>query len=491
LNSYILAIDIGTTSSKGMAITASGEVVAVRQEYYCTDYPQPGFAEQNAEVIFRAVAKLISEILKDCSSSECLGICFSAAMHSLLAVDVNGVAITPIIIWADTRATKQSKRLKEMGVAQELYEKTGTPIHPMSPFCKLLWWKENQNHIFESTHKFVSIKEYIVFQLTGEYLVDFSTASATGFFDIEELKWSTRAQDFHGVSFAKFSKPVSIYHQVELKGQWFNDLRNRPTKLIVGSSDGCAAHVGSLALENEQLSITLGTSGAVRLARKQPLLHPHGLVFNYVLERDIFICGGASNTGTSLLDWYSEKFDPSASKKLVDFVKEIEDIEPGSGGLIALPYLHGERAPLFDPDARGVFFGVSVNHTRKHFQRALVEGICFSLKSILNLVEDAVKRSPPIQVSGGIIHSKIWLQLLSDVLGRELIVNSTQDASAIGAVMIGCKSLGIAFQQAPNQQQLFYPNKEATKIYETHFSLFESIYKQTAPLFEGLSDLRK
>lgn len=474
-----------------MAITASGEVVAVRQEYYRTDYPQPGFAEQNAEVIFRAVVKLICEILKDCSSRECLGICFSAAMHSLLAVDVNGVAITPIIIWADTRSTKQSKRLKEMGVAQELYEKTGTPVHPMSPFCKMLWWKENQKDIFESAHKFLSIKEYVVFQLTGEYLIDFSTASATGLFDIKELQWSTRAQDFHGVSFAKFSTPVSIYHQVELKGHWFNDLRNRPTKLIVGSSDGCAAHVGSLALENEQLSITIGTSGAVRLARKEPILHPHGLVFNYVLERGIFICGGASNTGTSLLDWYSKNFDPSASKKLVDFVEEIEDIEPGSDGLIALPYLHGERAPLFDPDVRGVFFGVSVNHTRKHFQRALVEGICFSLKSILNLVEDVVKQSPPIQVSGGIIHSKIWLQLLSDVLGRELMVNSTQDASAIGAVMIGCKSLGIAFQQAPNQQQFFHPNEEATKIYETHFSLFQSIYKQTAPLFEGLSYLRK
>jgi gluconokinase len=188
LNSDILAIDIGTTSSKGMAITARGEVVAVRQDYYHIDYPQPGFAEQNAETIFRAVVKLISEILKDCSSRECLGICFSAAMHSLLAVNVNGVAITPIIIWADTRATKQSKRLKEMGVAQELYEKAGTPVHPMSTFCKLLWWKKNQKDIFESAHKFLSIKEYVVFQLTGEYLIDFSTASATGLFDVKELQ---------------------------------------------------------------------------------------------------------------------------------------------------------------------------------------------------------------------------------------------------------------------------------------------------------------
>jgi gluconokinase len=171
-----------------MAITANGEVVAVRQEYYTTTYPQPGFAEQNAEDIFRAVANLINVILKDCSSRECLGISFSAAMHSLLAVDVNGVAITPIIIWADTRATKQSKRLKEMGVAQELYEKAGTPVHPMSTFCKLLWWKKNQKDIFESAHKFLSIKEYVIFQLTGEYLIDFSTASATGLFDVKELQ---------------------------------------------------------------------------------------------------------------------------------------------------------------------------------------------------------------------------------------------------------------------------------------------------------------
>jgi gluconokinase len=488
---YLLAIDIGTTSTKGLAVTSTGEVIASHQVFYLTQYPKPGHVEQDPEIIFQAVIKSIQEVSKK-STEHLTGICFSAAMHSVMAVDENGNPITPLIIWADTRSSAQSKKIKSLGIAQQLYKITGTPVHPMSPLCKLLWWKENQPEIIERANKFISIKEFVIHQLTGEYLIDYSTASATGLFDIKELKWSAQAFELHQIPQEKFSKPVPIYHQIDVSADWSGQLGiKHAIKIILGASDGCSAQLGSGAMEHGELAITLGTSGAVRVASNKQIVDPRGRIFNYILDNEFFVCGGATNNGTALLNWYAEKFDPTASKTLIEFVEEINSIAPGADGLIGLPFLLGERAPMYDPDARGVFFGISMNHTRKHFQRALVEGICFELKSIVGAIEQSVGRSKKVIVSGGFTHSTAWVQILSNVLGRQLIVSDNHDASALGAVAIGFKSLNIAFKMDHANKKIFYPDKSLNELYEAQFKIFETLYLQLASTFEKISQLKK
>jgi gluconokinase len=490
--SCVLAIDIGTTSTKGLAVASTGEVLSAHQEFYSTSYPPFGFAEQDPEIIFQAVLKVIKETNQKIKIP-LAGICFSGAMHSVMAIDAQGNALTPLVIWADTRSTEQANEIKSKGLAQKIYEITGTPVHPMSPLCKLMWWQQHQLEIIEKAHRFLSIKEFVIYRLTGEFLVDYSTASATGLFDSEKLTWSELAHQLHGVSLSKFSTPVSIYHQIEkINEAWVNELQlSSDCKIILGASDGCSAQLGSGAMDEGELSITLGTSGAVRMASKKRIIDSTGSVFNYLLDESTFICGGATNNGTALLNWYASLFDGGASKNMIEFVKETEAIAVGADGLIFLPYLLGERAPIYDADARGVFFGISIGHNHLHFQRALLEGICFAIKSILAAIEKFVGKSQRIIVSGGITHSPEWLQLLSNVLGRELIVPDSTDASAMGAAIIGFKSLGVTMERPQVAEIKIRPDGKTTTLYEEQFKIFESLYLSMEKQFEMLTDLRK
>jgi gluconokinase len=198
------------------------------------------------------------------------------------------------------------------------------------------------------------------------------------------------------------------------------------------------------------------------------------------------ISGGASNNGTVIIDWFNREFN-SISQNLNEFVKDTDTIPSGSDGLIALPYLLGERAPIYNADARGVFFGVSVRHTPSHFKKALLEGICFEILSIVRSVESVHGPSDKIFVSGGFTYSADWVQLLSHVLGRELIQSEVNDASAIGAAMIGFEALGFSFQPQTGDRRLYKPNIELSKLYHKQFEVFRMLYKQLEPMFDSAS----
>ena len=488
----VLAIDIGTTSTKCLLVSKEGSVLHQHQNFYPTHYPQSGFAEQDPEVIFQAVLSCISSIPQSLNKSFSI-ICFSGAMHSLLAIDKNGEPITPLLIWADTRSVDEASELKKMGVAQQLYESTGTPVHPMSPLCKLLWMKQHQPEIILKAFRFLSIKEFVIYKLTNEFLVDYSTASATGFFDLKKKAWSELAFQFHQVPPIKFSLPVSIYDSSkEILKDWIDKLNlDSACKIIIGSSDGCAAQLGSDAMEDGFLSLTLGTSGAVRIASAKKIIGTSDIIFNYVFDESTFICGGATNNGAALLQWYSKNMDQNASTNLSEFVNQILHIPAGADGLLFLTYLLGERAPMYDADARGVFFGISVEHTKLHFQRALLEGICFALKSILISIEKATNTNHKIKVSGGITHSSALLQMLSNILGRELIVSSENDASAMGAAIIGFRAIGIEMNIDCKTQSTITPDLLVNQKYENLFKVWVGLYPSLEHSFQQLAEFRK
>jgi gluconokinase len=486
---YIIAVDIGTTSAKALAVSAKGEVVASHHQFYTTHYSPKGFAEQDAEKIYQAVLHIISETHQQISQHTILGISLSAAMHSIMAVDSKGNPITPMIIWADTRSAGQAEKIKSAGLGSKLLQITGTPVHPMSPLCKLIWWKDNQPETIQKAHKLVSIKEFIVHRLTGEYLIDHSTASATGLFDIEKLEWSEEARELHGVDYAKFSTPVSVYHTVDLETKIALSLGfKEKIKLILGASDGCSAQLGSGASLHGDVSLTLGTSGAVRVVSAKRLLDRQDRLFNYLLDEKTFVCGGATNNGTALLSWFCHQY-PQSATDISEFVKQTNDVAAGSDGLLMLPFLLGERAPIYDAKAKGAYIGVSINHTHLHFQRALLEGICFELKSILKAVEENIGKPKRILVSGGITRSQEWLQLLSTILQRELLVAEQPDASAMGAAIIGFKSLGIEWKFEKLNTKTFSPDVSLQQIYEKQFLIFEKLYEKLKDVFHELNTL--
>jgi len=483
LNPYILAIDIGTTSTKGLAVSSDGSVLASHQNYYPTFYPADGLAEQDPMQIYQAVMDVIPKVITQVSNNFLLrGFSFSCAMHSIMAVNENSEPITPLVIWADTRSSKQAKELRATDLGKLLHHQTGAPIHPMSPFCKLMWWHHNHPELIESAFKFISIKEFVVHKLSGEFVVDYSIATAAGMLNIHTLDWHEEVLRLTDIKKEQLSKPVNATYTCSLKPEICQQLLLPDVPLVMGASDGCLAQLGSGAMNKDDLTITIGTSAAVRRVSKSNLQDPHQRLFNYLLDDKTFISGGASNNGTVIIDWFDRAFNHS-HQNLAEFVQDTESIPAGSDGLIALPYLQGERAPIYNAEARGVFFGVSVRHTPTHFKKALLESVCLAILSIVKSVEEVHGQSDNIFVSGGFTYSSEWVQLLSNVLGRVLIQSEVNDASAIGAAMMGFRAVGLPFQSQGGHRKLYKPDPTLSIFYHNQFQTFQLLYQQLEPLF--------
>ena len=263
----ILAVDIGTTSAKALVVSERGEVLASSQEFYSIYNPQPDYAEQNPEEIFTAVKKIIRSAA-DQVKGQVDGVSFSSAMHSLILVNEAGVALTPLITWADLRSKDEARELRSRPEGQIIYKETGTPIHSMSPLCKILWFKKHAPEVFAQAFKFIGIREYIGSKLFHEYTIDHSIASATGMFNGAAREWCTRALEVTGLSARQLSTPRPVYHISKIADEKMAADLGLAVHIpwILGASDGCLANLGSGAMDAETLSVTVGTSGAVRKA---------------------------------------------------------------------------------------------------------------------------------------------------------------------------------------------------------------------------------
>ncbi len=491
---YILAIDIGTTSTKAIAVTPDGKVLASSTSAYPTYYPKAGHSEQNPNEILEAVKKCIILTQQDCKEHQLLSLAFSAAMHSIMAADKNGIPLSPLIIWSDMRSTEQANDLVSRGVAYKIYEATGTAIHPMSPLCKLMWWRKYELELITKTFKFLSIKDYILHHLTDEWITDYSVASASGLFNIRSLKWNEDSLKEAGVTIHQLPTPIPTTQVItSIKKSVCNDL-NLPhdIKIIPGASDGCLSNLGTNAVHAGELSLTIGTSGAVRRIVNDPKSDPSQRIFNYVLTKNRVVIGGATNNGAVLLQWFERVFGmQSGSNSIYEDVEKASQSDSKCDDLIFLPYVLGERAPIYDSLARGVFFGLDIRHERIHLLRALIEGICFSLLSIANSLKEVSGDYEVVFASGGFIRSPGWVQLLADIFGKEVKVVAQDDASAIGAARLAFEAMGIEekFFEKRDEEVIYYPD---LKIYDSHqkkFEIFLSLYRNLKQDFYNLSKL--
>jgi gluconokinase len=352
----------------------------------------------------------------------------------------------------------------------------------MTPLCKLIWLRENSKSLFDAAYKFISIKEYIWYYLFDEFEVDHSIASATGLFDIKELRWYSPACELAGISPDRLSKPVNTgYKRSELSPAAKSTLKLADVPFVIGASDGCCANLGSYVMEPGVASLTIGTSGAVRITSQQPVVNDEAMIFNYLLNEHTFVCGGAINNGGITLDWLLKNFlgeKRPGHDEYQQLFRQIAAIPAGSDGLLFLPYLYGERAPLWDTKTCGTFFNIKPAHTTAHFLRAGLEGICFALNNVLHTLEQSSTPIKKLHISGGFITSEVWVQMLTDITGKELVIAQEGDASAIGAIMLALKSLGLDEYPEPDeaQQKTTHPNADNHKIYEESFYFFKKLY---------------
>ncbi|ASU33832.1 gluconokinase [Mucilaginibacter xinganensis] len=478
---YVLGIDIGTGSVKAVAVNLQFQSFADHQVYYPFSSPKPGYHEQDPEQIRAAFANVIKSIILKIGSAP-LAVSLSSAMHSLIPVDELCRPLAPMITWADNRSAEIAKRLRGTNNGMAIYKATGTPLHAMSPLCKIIWIKENDPQLFSKTYKFISIKEYIWHHLFNVFEVDQSIASCTGLFDIEQLTWHTDALKLAGITIKSLSRVVATdYCRLYVAAEKNKYLLSPDTPFIIGASDGCLANLGSMADKPGIAAITIGTSGAVRVASSIPLPNEQSMTFNYILNKETFICGGPVNNGGIALQWWLKNINPEADERSYEqLFQQIATVPAGCNGLLFLPYLTGERAPIWDSESCGTFFGVKLPHTQAHFSRAVLEGICYALKDVLDAVQQTSAPITQINVSGGIVRADLWVQTLADITGKKMVVVQSEDASAIGAAFMALKSIG-TIKDYPTSDFLglktFNPNLTNVAAYANGFVIFKQVYE--------------
>jgi gluconokinase len=508
MSDYFIGVDIGTTSTKAIVFSATGDVKGMGNYGYPLLVPQPGWAEQDPKDILTAAIAAIRDAVEQSGvvRSQIAAISFSGAMHSVIAIDAKGDPLHHAIIWADNRSIDQTIRLKQNGSGHALYLKTGTPIHPMSPLPKLMWMREERPDLFKHAVRFISIKEYVLYQLLNRFVVDHSIASATGLLNLARLQWDETALATAGIQANQLSELVPTTHVLRgIKPDYADAMGLAPdTPIVVGANDGCLANLGVGAIAPHQIAVTIGTSSAVRAVIPQPMTDKKGRTFCYALTEHHWVIGGPSNNGGIVLRWLRDNFcqlEVEQAKQLgVDpydlMMQAAIQTAPGAEGLICLPFLSGERAPYWNPNARGVFFGVGLHHHKAHFIRSVLEGVLFAVYSITLALQDLAGTIQEIRASGGFARSAPWRQMTADIFGFKVLVPQVYEGSAFGAAVLGMYAVQ-AISQLEDVKKLIQvaehhsPNLDLSPTYQHLFSVYERVYGDVVNEFATLAEFQR
>ena len=497
--SYI-AIDIGTTSTKGILFGEGfKELKKVVSENKTLKNSDSRISEMDPMDVYLGVKEILGQLLKNRDKDEKINlISFSAYMHSVIFVDGHGSPLTHAMLWSDGRAESYSTAYKLSGKGLEYYKRTGTPIHPMSPLYKIMWLKKEEPEIFKKTMKIVSIKEFVLEKMVGEYIVDESMASATGLFNLEKRDWDAEILKDLELNRDMLSRSVPTTAVLpQLTNKFKSEMGiTEDIPIVIGATDGCLANLGSVGYEKD-LVITIGTSGAARIISDQPFFDEKGSTFCYILDAEHYMIGGAINNGGNAYEWFRKNISTQKAASSADendgdfeaFNDNLKDTVPGSHNLLFLPFLTGERAPYYDSKLRGSFIGLDMNHSLGDMQRAVLEGICFSIKEVVEILKPMMPEEGTIHVNGGFTRSKEWVKILSEILGEELILSKNYESACIGAVILGLNGLGENFDVDSifNEVEVrIVPTPPAVETYQKQFEIYKNAIEALVPIFHQM-----
>jgi gluconokinase len=487
---FVIGLDIGTTSAKAVVFNKNGKVAAESEKLTKTYFPEPGWVEQDPEELLIASKLAVKEAIEKSSinPSELIGIGFSCAMHSLICVDQEGNPLSRAIIWSDGRSIEQAERLKNTSSGLEFYQKTGTPIHPMSPLVKMIWMKETNYDPFKQAAYFFSVKEYVIYKWFGTRVVDFAMASATGLFNGHTLQWDEDILNYLQISTDKLSMPVSPTKI--LSGMNPEAAREMgiaaDLPFAVGAADGQLANLGVGAILPGEIVITAGTSGAVRQWATGFQTDERHETFSYRFTSDTSITGGPTNNGGIALEWLKGLLNYKGSYD--EFTAEAVKAPVGANGLIFLPYVNGERAPLWNQQAKGTFFGMSIGHQKEHFVRAVLEGISFNLYQISLALKRLAGEPEKIYINGGLARSSFWLQMMADLFGKNIYMPESHHSAAWGAAWTTLVALSEAgsFEEIKENipmSGIITPNEQNHKRYQEIFAKYARLAKDMSAYY--------
>lgn len=443
---HIIALDIGTTSTKGLLHSIGRGSGATCTREYRTYFPGPGMAEQDPEEVLDAVVEVVRELihLNSVDPMAVSALVFGGILHSLLPVDRKGACMARAMIWADMRAREQCTRLREQIDLADVHRRTGCSIHPLYFAPRLIWLREEAPYIFKEASRFISIKEYILHRLFGEYVVDRSIASGTGLLNSRSLDWDHDLLHRVGIERDRLSEIVDTDYRMTLRGNFAKRMGLRAgTTCIIGGSDGPLAHLGSVGTNPSYMSLTIGTSAALRKAVPKPAVISGTEAWCYYLTENTWVQGGVVHDAGNLFQWFSERFlNEGSGEGVFDILeRSYRELQPGAEGLFFLPFMSGERSPFYNPSASAAMIGMNFSHGREHIIRSMVEGICYRILSVYKTLDP--EQRTELVLTGGILRSPAWMQITADFLGKKLYRSKASYASAWGAALIAMRTLGV------------------------------------------------
>ena len=492
---YLLGVDIGTSGTKTVLFDIQGRTIASDTQEYPLYQPKNGWAEQDPEDWWRATHVSTQNVIRKAGiqAGDIKGVGLSGQMHGLVLLDREGKVLRRSIIWCDQRTTAECAEITEKVGAKRLIEITANPALTGFTAGKAMWVKNNEPEIFDKVYKILLPKDYIRYRLTGEFATEVSDASGMQFLDVPKRQWSGEVLQKLGLREDMLGK---VYESYEISGTVHREAAALTgllpgTPVAGGAGDQAAGAVGNGIVRNGVMSCTIGTSGVVFAHSDSVTIDPKGRVqaFCHAVPGAWHTMGVTQSAGMSL-QWFRNQFcrdemavaagmgvDPY---QLMD--KEAAQVGPGANGLLYLPYLMGERCPHLDSDCRGVFFGLSANHTKRDMLRAVMEGVVYSLRDCLEVMKEIGVSASQIRASGGGGKSPLWRQMQADVFNTEIQTINSSEGGALGVALLAGGGTGV-YKSVPEACDATIGvvsrqsgEEAATKVYDGYYRLYTSLY---------------
>jgi gluconokinase len=490
----VVGVDVGTTAAKAIAFDRAGNAVSRGEAEYPLIGHERDEAVQDPDTVLNGTMGAIRDAVAGARErgARVAGLSLSAAMHALLALDRHDRPLTPIVTWADMRAAEQAERLRRE--RPELHDRTGTPLHPMAPLPKLVWFAEHEPRTFAAARRWVGIKELVAARLTGAWAVDHSIASGTGLMNLQALDWDREALAVAGIGAERLAPLVPAKERLALSADAAAELGLEPgLPVVIGAADGPLANLGVGAVRPGVAACSIGTSGALRLVVERPAVDPERRVFCYALTPGRWVVGGSINNGGVVLKWIGDALAPDLGEHPEAALVALAAEAPvGSDGLIMLPYLFSERAPHWSTLARGAYVGLTHQHGRAHLVRAALEGVCLQLALVLASMRDAGNDVREMRATGGFARSALWRQILADTLGMSVGFPTGREGSAFGAALLGMEALELVDSielaaELVDVDEVIEPDPAAAAIYADLLPAFAGLYDALVPSFRALA----
>jgi xylulokinase len=495
---FFLGIDISTTATKALLIDRDGVVLAVAASEYTYATPHPLWSEQDPELWWQAACISIRSVLREggISPDEIGGVGLTGQMHGLTPLDAQGEVLRPAILWNDQRTGAECEQIRQIVGWKRLVRITGNDALTGFTAPKILWMKNHEPDLFARLAHILLPKDYIRYKLTGEYATDRAGASGTILFDLARRDWSEEILSELGI----LPEWLPTTYEGSQKTGEISSTASGATGLspgipvFGGGGDQAAAAVGTGAVLEGIVSLSLGTSGVVFASSENPIIDPEGRLHAFChAAPGLWHVMGVMLSAAGSLRWYRDALQPDLSFE--DLISPATLIPAGSEGLIFLPYLTGERTPHPDPLARGAFIGLTVRHTLNHMTRALLEGVAFGLRDSFELMKEiGLPEIKQVRITGGGAKSPLWRQILADTLGVELVTVSSVEGAAYGAALLAATGAGIFPNIASACSSVIQitgstePGPQRS-VYQEIYPLYRKLYPDLRGYFAGVAKL--